>query len=213
MMKITKYGHSCLLIEEDKARILIDPGVYSDGFQDLTNLGAVLVTHQHQDHLSPENLVGLAGKNPGLKVYADEGSFQKLEDQEMLDVHAVHAGEEFDVAGVKVQVVGTDHAVIHPTMQGIPNVGYLVAKRFFHPGDNFTLPGVPVDVLALPAGAPWLKISEAIDYVLAIRPEIAIPIHDAVLAIPEMNQGLIMRFAEPAGIELRVVPNGQSTEV
>jgi L-ascorbate metabolism protein UlaG (beta-lactamase superfamily) len=211
-MRITKYGHGCLLIEEREARILIDPGVFSTGFEELANLDAVLITHQHPDHLKLENLLALAQKNPGLKVFADEGSVQKIEDQETLDVHAVHAGEEFEVAGVRVQVVGTDHAVIHPTMPGIPNVGYLIAKRFFDPGDNFTLPGEPVDVLALPIGAPWLKISEVIDYVLAIRPEVAIPIHDAVLAMPEMNEAHVKRFAEPAGIELRVLPNGESTE-
>jgi L-ascorbate metabolism protein UlaG (beta-lactamase superfamily) len=211
-MRITKYGHACLLLEEGEAKILIDPGVYSKGFENARGVQAVFITHQHQDHLMPENLTEITAKNPALKIYCDEGSFGKLQDIEGLDVHAVHAGEEFEVAGVKVQVVGTDHAVIHPSIPGIPNVGYLVAKRFFYPGDNFTQPEEPVEILALPDGAPWLKISEAIDYLLAVHPVVAIPVHDAVLAIPEMNEGLLMRFAEPAGIELRVVPNGTSTE-
>jgi hypothetical protein len=92
-------------------------------------------------------------------------------------------------------------------------VGYLVAKKFFYPGDNFTVPGEPVEVLGLPAGAPWLKISEVIDYVLAVHPKVAIPVHDAVLAMPEMNARIIKPYLESAGIELRVVPNGESTEV
>lgn len=211
-MRISKFGHACLLVEDGEARILLDPGAYSSGFEGLTGLNAVLITHQHPDHMVLENLQALTKTNPGLKVFCDEGSFQKLDGQG-LDVHAVHAGEEFEVGGVNVKVIGTDHAVIHPTMPGIPNVGYLFAKKFFVPGDNFTLPGEPVDVLGLPLGAPWLKLSETIDYVLAVHPEVAIPIHDAVLAMPEMNQSIVERFTEPAGVELRVVPNGQSTEV
>jgi L-ascorbate metabolism protein UlaG (beta-lactamase superfamily) len=70
-----------------------------------------------------------------------------------------------------------------------------------------------VEVLALPDGAPWLKISEAIDYMLAVKPKVAIPVHDAVLAMPQMNEGLLERLGRPAGIELRVVKNGSSTEV
>jgi L-ascorbate metabolism protein UlaG (beta-lactamase superfamily) len=180
-MKITKYGHSCLLIEEGGAKILIDPGAYSKGFEGVTGLGAVLITHQHADHLSAEHLAGLKAKNPEMKVYADEGSVGVLDGGDM-PVEAVHSGEE-------------------------------IGKKFFYPGDNFTEPGEPVAVLAVPAGAPWLKISEAIDYMVAVHPEVAIPVHDAVLAIPEMNYGLLKRFAEPVGIEVRVVPNGETTEV
>ena len=211
-MRITKFGHACLLIEEADAKILIDPGAYSDGFETL-GVQAVLITHQHPDHLMPPNIAKLAAANPGLKVYADEGSFSKLEDMPELDVHAVHAGEEFEVGRVKVQVVGTDHAVIHPTIPGIPNVGYFIAKRFFYPGDNFTQPEEPVEILAIPDGAPWLKISEAIDYLLAVHPDVAIPVHDAVLAIPEMNEGLLKRFAEPVGLELKVLTKGQPIEI
>lgn len=211
-MKISKYGHACLLIEEGKAKILIDPGAFSAGFEGLTGVQAVLITHQHADHLSTEHLAGLKAKNPEMKVYGDEGTVGVLDGGD-LPVEAVHAGEEFEVAGVTVKVVGTDHATIHPTIPGIPNVGYMIARKFFYPGDNFTQPGEPVDVLALPAGAPWLKISEAIDYMMAVHPEVAIPVHDAVLAMPEMNYGLLRRFSEPAGIELRVVPNGESTQV
>jgi hypothetical protein len=124
-----------------------------------------------------------------------------------------HTGETFDVAGVSVQVIGTDHAVIHPTIPGIPNVGYLIAGHFFYPGDNFTLPGVPVQVLAVPTCAPWMKVSEAIDYMLAVDSEVVIPVHDALLALPDSYYSHLRRFAEPAGMEFRVVANGTSTEV
>ncbi len=153
-------------------------------------------------------------RNPEVKVFADEGSVAVLEKGGSgLKAQAVHAGEEFEVAGVSVKVKGTDHAEIHKSIPPIPNVGYMVAKRFYYPGDNFTLPDEPVEVLGLPLGAPWLKISEVIDYLVAVHPDVAIPVHDAVLAMPEMNVGIIKPFAEPEGIEIRVIPNGQSAEV
>jgi len=91
-------------------------------------------------------------------------------------------GEELDVGGVGVRVAGRDHAVIHPDIPVVPNVGYLVGGRLFHPGDAFTPPGQPVEVLAVPAGAPWLKVSEPIDYLRAVRPKVAVPVHDQVLS-------------------------------
>ncbi|HVQ43485.1 MAG TPA: MBL fold metallo-hydrolase [Candidatus Saccharimonadia bacterium] len=212
-MKITKLGHACLVVEEGEAQILIDPGAYSQGFEGLRELDAVLVTHQHADHVTPEALAKIRQNNPGIAVYADEGTVEVMAGRGDVDVKPVHAGEEFDVAGVKVKVFGSDHAVIHPTIPGIENVGYMIAARFFYPGDNFTQPGDPVEVLALPFGAPWLKVSEVIDYVMAVKPLVAIPVHDAVLAIPQMNVAIVKRFTDPASIELRVVENGTTTEV
>ena len=212
-MKITKFGHACLLLEEGEARILIDPGVFSKGFEDLTELDAVVITHSHRDHLAPDNLVGLMAKNPEVRVYADELSVKLLADDGRMAAQAVHSGDRFDVAGVAVEVEGSEHAKIYEAIETIPNVGYRVAERFFYPGDQFTVPVRPVEVLGLPLGAPWLKVNEVIDYVLAVAPTVAVPVHDAVLAYPDMHVNIARPFAQAKGIELRVIPNGDSTEV
>ncbi len=211
-MRITKFGHACLLLEEGSARILTDPGSYSRGFEELTDLNAVLITHQHADHLDVAHAKGLITKNPGLKVYADEGSAALLV-KEGVPTQAVHAGDEFDVAGVKVEVLGQDHAIIHADIPRIPNVCYLVNGTFFYPGDSLTLPERPIEVLALPLVAPWLRVGEMVDYLRAVGPKVAIPVHDAITSAPAIYLGAAERLTAGRGIEVRLVENGTSTEV
>jgi len=211
-MRITKYGHACLFIEEGEAHILIDPGAYSHGFEGLTTVGAIFITHQHSDHLEIGNIRPLLAKNPTAKVYSDEESAVTLSGQGV-PTQVVRAGDVFDVAGVQIQAIGTKHALIHVDVPQPANVGYIIAGRFFYPGDNFTNPERPIEILAAPAGAPWLKVGEVVDYIRLLKPKIAIPVHDAVLAIPEMNYGLMTRLTQKQGIEVRVVSNGESIEV
>lgn len=206
-MQVTKYAHSCVVIESGDARLLIDPGSFSAGFEDITGLSAVLVTHQHPDHLDLDRLPALLARNPDAKVHTDPGSAQLLTERG-IDAVAVHPGDELDV-GTPVSVHGGQHAVIHPDIPQIPNVGYLVGGRFYHPGDSFEVPDAEVEVLGLPTGAPWLKLSEAIDFLRAVNPAVALPIHEGVLAVPEMYYGHHERLAPP-GTTVHVVGPGQS---
>jgi L-ascorbate metabolism protein UlaG (beta-lactamase superfamily) len=180
-MRLTKFGHSCLLVEEGGARVLLDPGSFSEGFEELEGLTAVCVTHQHGDHLDAGRVRRLLDRNPGVRVVSDEGSAQAL-DEAGADVEVVHDGDELELGGLGLAVAGRDHAVIHPDVPVVPNVGYLVGGRLFHPGDAFTVPGRPVEVLAVPAGAPWLKLSEAVDYLRRVAPRVAVPVHEKVLS-------------------------------
>jgi L-ascorbate metabolism protein UlaG (beta-lactamase superfamily) len=210
-MRLTKFGHSCLLVEEGQARMLLDPGVLSGGFEGLEGLTALLFTHQHADHLDPERLRGLLDRNPGVRVVSDEGSAKPL-GEAGADAEVVHDGDELDLGGVSVGVAGRDHAVIHPDIPLIPNVGYLVGGRLFHPGDAFTQPGQAVEVLAVPAGAPWLKGSESIDYLRAVRPQVAVPVHEKVLSAA----GLSLHYGLLEGLgatTLRVLDDGKPVEL
>jgi L-ascorbate metabolism protein UlaG (beta-lactamase superfamily) len=210
-MRLTKFGHSCLLVEEGHARILLDPGTLSGGFEALEGLTAVLFTHQHPDHLDPDRLRGLLDRNPRARVISDPGSAGPL-GEAGVEVEVVGDGQELDVSGVGVRVAGRDHAVIHPDIPVVPNVGYLVGGRLFHPGDAFTDPGEPVEALAVPAAAPWLKVAEAIDYLRAVRPGVAVPVHDKVLseAGRSLHFGQLERLG---GTSLRVLPDGESVEL
>jgi L-ascorbate metabolism protein UlaG (beta-lactamase superfamily) len=210
-MRLTKYGHSCLLVEEGAARLLLDPGTLSGGFEELEGLTAVLVTHQHADHVDLERLRGLLDRNPGVRVLCDEGSAERLAAGGAA-VEVVHDGDELDLGGVAVAVSGRDHAVIHADIPVVPNVGYLVGGRLFHPGDAFTLPGQPVEVLAVPAGAPWLKVAEAVDYLRQVRPRVAVPVHELVLSTA--GKAIHYRQLEQlGGATLRVLDDGAPVEL
>src|SRR4051812_50001628 len=111
-MQITKFGHSCLLVNDGEARILVDPGTFSAGFESLTGLTAILITHQHPDHLDPERLPAVVTANPQARVYADPGSVPQLASIG-IDATTAEPGDRFD-AGTAVEVFGRAHAPNHP---------------------------------------------------------------------------------------------------
>lgn len=181
-MRLRKLGHSCLLVEHDGRRVLIDPGNFSQDWHSLTGLDAILVTHQHPDHLDTAALPALLAANPDAQVVCDEGSAAALTELGATPTIA-RAGETLDVAGLPVLVQGVRHAVIHPDMPVIPNVGYVIAG-LFHPGDQLTVPDAAAEirVVAVPLSAPWSKISETVDFLCAFDVPAAVPIHDAILS-------------------------------
>lgn len=209
-MRITKFGHSCLHVVNDDADILVDPGTFSAGFEQLTGLTAVLITHQHPDHLDLDRLPALLAANPRAALYADAGSATKLQDAG-ITATAVSAGQSIDV-GTPVTVHGRTHAVIHTDLPVIPNAQFLIGGRLLHPGDSLELPDVPVEILAVPASAPWMAIKEAIEFYRAVAPRAAFPIHERVLANPAMAFGLLKQLG-PAGSSWQEPADGTEFEV
>lgn len=211
-MRLRKLGHSCLLIEEGDTRVLLDPGSLSSGFEGLTDLSAVLITHSHPDHLDVDRLVPLLQANPGATVVADRASAAELRGHG-LDARPVDDGEELDAGDVRVTVRGSDHAVIHPDLPGLANVGYAFdGGRLFYPGDALTVPPEDVHLLCLPTAAPWLKGSEAVDYLRAVAPRIAVPVHDGLLATTDVHYGLYRSLA-PERTTFVVADAGESLDV
>jgi L-ascorbate metabolism protein UlaG (beta-lactamase superfamily) len=212
-MRLTKFGHSCLLVEDAGARVLLDPGSFSEGFEELEGLTAVCLTHQHVDHLDAERLRRVLDRNPGVRVVSDEGSAGGL-GEAGADVEVVHEGDELDLGGLTVAVRGRDHAAVHPDIQPVPNVGYLLGGRLFHPGDALTDPGGPVELLAVPAGAPWLKLADAIDYLRRVGPRVAVPVHEKVLSAAGIRShyGLLEQLAGE-GTSFKVLDDGRPVEL
>ena len=213
-MRITHFGHACVLLETGSARLLLDPGVWSHGFEDLRDLDAVLITHQHGDHLDPDRLGPLLAANPHAELITDPGSADEVV-RHGLHARALRPGEHTEVAGAAVSAVGGVHASIHPEVEVPPNVGYLVDHgAFYHPGDSLHVPEQRVDVLGLPTGAPWLKVSEAVEFFRAVAPRVALPIHDLTLSRAGIDSAL-HRFdtLAPEGAKVVVLPLADTTEV
>ncbi|MEH1100823.1 MBL fold metallo-hydrolase [Micromonospora sp. CPCC 205561] len=172
-MRITKFTHSCVRLEHDGGVLVVDPGTWSEP-RALAAADAVLVTHEHTDHVDVLRLAGL-----GVPVLAPEGA--ALPDLAPLPVTRVRAGECFTAAGLAVRAVGGRHATIHGGQPDCVNLGYLVGDDVYHPGDSLHRPDGPVRTLLVPAQASWLKLTEAIDFAVAVGAERVFPIHDAQL--------------------------------
>ncbi|GAA4736414.1 MBL fold metallo-hydrolase [Actinomycetospora chibensis] len=206
-VELVHLGHACVVADTGSARILLDPGAFSSGYETLEGLDAILITHQHFDHLDLEKLPALLAQNPSAELVVDTGTAEQLRQREI--AHTVREpGETFTVGGATVEVVGGgEHAVIHPDIPTIANNGYLIDGSVLHPGDVFTVPERTPDVLLLPTAAPWLKASEAVDYLRAVAPPLAVPIHEAVLANPDLHYNLFSNLG-PQGTEVRIAPRG-----
>jgi L-ascorbate metabolism protein UlaG (beta-lactamase superfamily) len=208
-MQVTHFGHSCVLLDTGAARLLIDPGNFSKDFEGVDGLDAVLVTHQHPDHLDPERLPALLRRNPDARLIVDSGTAEQLDDVE----HEVVApGTTLEIAGARVQVLGGQHAIIHPDIPRIVNNGYLVDGTHFHPGDALDTVPANLEVLFLPTAAPWQKLADAVTYLREVAPRTAVPIHQGILAVPGMYYGHFERLG-PEKTAVKVLDPGTPTAV
>ena len=179
-MKIKKLGHCFLQIEHKGKRILTDPGAYSEGYEDVKNVDIILITHEHLDHIHIPALEIICKNNPDAKIITNKGVGAILEEKK-INFHLLAGGDSENIKEIMFEAVGTKHQEIYKEIGQVENTGYLIDEKLFYPGDAFTLINKPVDILALPVEAPWMKISEAIEYALAIKPKVCFPVHDGRL--------------------------------
>ncbi|MET0449154.1 MAG: MBL fold metallo-hydrolase, partial [Aeromicrobium sp.] len=183
-MQITRFGHAALLVEAADTRVLIDPGGFSgDEVFALTGLDAIVLTHQHPDHIDVDRGPALLAANPDAVLLADPESAASLE---FGDWAENADGLETVVKGITIRGVGERHAVILPSIPRIGNVGVLLTASeeptLFHPGDTYEYAPADVDVLALPLSAPWAKASETVDFAQRVAPSVMFPIHDCTIS-------------------------------
>lgn len=206
-MRITKFGHAAVRIEQDGQALVLDPGSFTEP-EAVDGVAAVLVTHEHADHLEVERL-----RRADAPLFAGEGVAAALREQapdlaERLEV--VRAGDEFTAAGMRVSVHGEQHAQIHGDIPRIMNSGFCIEDRVFHPGDSFTPPPQPVPFLLVPVHAPWMQLAEAVDYARAYASEQAVAVHDGLLndnghAVTGRIMGGLL---ESKKVQLRQLGNG-----
>ena len=209
-MRITRLGHACLLVEGTDIRVLIDPGGFSDARHVLEDADVVLVTHQHADHVDTENVAPLVART-GARVWA-EGAVVPLLATNGVEAHAAAPGQHIDLGSLQVDVTGGTHAEIYESIPRIGNLGYVLSEtngpRLYHPGDSYEYPLSGIDVLALPLTAPWARMAMTAEFLAAVTPSRAFPIHDAI--VNGTGWSLYMRLCrEVTGMSLDPVrPDG-----
>jgi L-ascorbate metabolism protein UlaG (beta-lactamase superfamily) len=183
-MRLTKLSHACVRVERDGAVLVIDPGGFTEP-EALDGADAVLITHEHPDHLDVDKLAAARSRRPDLAVHAHPEVIPKL-GLPAEGVQPVNPGESFTAAGLRVRACGGQHAVIHDDVPRIVNLGYLIEDSVYHPGDSVDptdLPaGVRVETLFLPINAPWLKLAESVEFARAVGPRRAFALHDHLLS-------------------------------
>lgn len=212
-MRITKHEHACLRLESEGRQLIIDPGSFTLPLEDLTKLVAVVLTHEHPDHWTPEQLRRLRDYAPAVPIYGPAGAAAAAAE---FDVIAVAPGDTVTVDPFTLEFFGGTHSVIHESIPTIDNVGVLVDGEFYYPGDSYAVPGkADVRLLAAPVGAPWLKIGDAMDFVLAVAPRRAFATHDMTLSRIglQMHRARLAWATEQGGGEFVELEPGESVEL
>lgn len=209
-MEITKFEHACLTVEKEGKTIVIDPGDFTTDFIMPADVVAIIITHEHGDHHSDKHIAAIAEANPEVLIIGPEDATKKLKNYK---THTVANGEYLELEGFNIDFYGGKHKVIHPKMPKAQNIGVLIDNQLYYPGDSFSVPNKSVDILALPVSAPWLKLSEAIDFMQTIGANLTFPTHDALLseAGKSVTDKIVGEFAKAAGTIYRRIDNESIT--
>jgi L-ascorbate metabolism protein UlaG (beta-lactamase superfamily) len=209
-MRLIKYTHAAVRLEQDGRSVLLDPGVFTEDAA-YDGVSHILVTHEHADHVSAEKLAAQLAANPALEVYTNATVAQQLSGALGSAVRTVDVGDRFTVNGFGVEAVGGQHAEIYEGLPGCANIGFVV-DGVYHPGDALHVPSSEVAVLLVPTAAPWLKLAEALDFVRAVKPQRAFSIHDAMLS--KIGEAGVDNWMKNKGqTEYARIPVGSSVEV
>ncbi|MDB5187950.1 MAG: hypothetical protein JWO50_470 [Candidatus Kaiserbacteria bacterium] len=212
-MNITKFGHCCLLIKINGKTILTDPGNYSDAQDSVTGIDIVLITHEHGDHCHTDSIKKVIANNPGAMVVCNS-AVGKILDGLGISYTIIEGNATSEVAGIAFEACDGMHEEIFEEMGQVQNTGYLVNNDFYIPGDSFHVPEFAVKTLALPVAGPWCKFPDALRYAIALKPERAFPIHDAM--IKEGSLGFLYTATKNVlgqhGIEFIPLNAGDSAE-
>ncbi len=211
-MRITKYEHACFVVSIGDKKLVVDPGSFTVPLPEATNIVAVVVTHEHADHWTPEHLHRILADSPDVKFFGPAGVAAAAVD---FAFPVVTAGQKVEVEPFTLQFFGEKHAEIHSSFPIIDNVGVLINDEVYYPGDSFTQGPTGVELLAVPASAPWLKIGEVMDYVLVAKPKRSFPTHEMVNSVigNGMANARIQATTEQGGGEFFPLAPGESVEI
>jgi L-ascorbate metabolism protein UlaG (beta-lactamase superfamily) len=207
-MKITKYEHALLLVEEDGAQLIVDPGSYSS-LPPLNNVTAVSLSHVHDDHSFRPHIERIAHEFPQAKIFGTREVAEKFKD---LPVQVVYHGDRHEVGPFVLDFFGDLHQLIHRSLPVVQNFGLMVNSKLYYPGDSYTIPDLRVEILACPSSAPWLRISDVIDFLNEVKPQKCFPSHNALLSENghSLQNARIKEIVESHSGEFRYLQIGDS---
>ena len=210
-MRISKYEHALLVLEQESAQLVLDPGSYSN-LPELTNVAAVVFTHLHDDHTSVDHAHKIKNKFPEAKIFGTQEVVDKLTG---LGVQAVYHGDHYEVGPFQIDYYGDLHQIIHRSIPLVQNVGVMINSTLYYPGDSYTFPEQKVEVLACPTSAPWLRISDVIDFIDLVRPSKCFPTHNALLSEQghALQNSRVQQIVEKHGGEFRYLLPGESWDL
>jgi L-ascorbate metabolism protein UlaG (beta-lactamase superfamily) len=211
-MKLTKYGHACIVFEEQGKKLLLDPGAYTEPLEDIKDVLAVVITHAHDDHCFEAQLDRLIAANPDLMIFGPPQVCTRLS---KYNTTAVYMGDYYPVGPFTLEFFCDLHAVIHPSIPVLENRAVLINDKVYYPGDSFTLPDRPVELLAVPTSAPWLKVSEVMDFVTAVKHKHSMATHNALHSDfgNALSNGRVKAITEAQGGEFHYLFPGDSLDI
>ena len=211
-MRITKYEHACFVASIADKKLIVDPGSFTVPLPDTNNVVAVVVTHEHADHWTPEHLQRILTNSPEVRFFGPAGVAAAATD---FDFTVVTDGQTVAADPFTLEFFGEKHAEIHSSFPIVDNVGVLINDSVYYGGDSFTQGPTSVELLAVPASAPWLKIGEVMDYVLEAKPKRSFPVHEMINSVigNGMANARIQATTEQNGGEFFPLAPGESIEV
>lgn len=211
-MQLTKYEHACFTLQKDGKLLIVDPGVLTTSLSAPENVVGVVVTHAHSDHFDASALGGIIAHNPDALIMAPASVTAEIGDN--LPTRTVQAGDSLELGPFQLGFSGGQHAVIHDSLEPLENVAVTIDDTVFYPGDSFSQPPQAAEVVALPVTAPWLQISQVIDYLTATQPELVFPTHDAIASADgqAIVDNMLQSTAQSVGSQYQRLKVGDSLD-
>lgn len=214
-MIFTKLEHSGCVIENDGRKIVCDPVEFECKIPNLESVIAIIITHKHGDHFQPEKINRIIAKNPNARIFTPlDFEIAEIAGHQ---IEKVEAGVEWNLEDFNLKFFGKDHASIMPGKVPCANIGVVINDKIVNPGDSFDLPGDPQKpkLLLVPSAAPWCKVSEGMEYIKTAQPEIAVPVHNAVLSKlgNDFNNNWLKMACDEVGTELAALGIEESIEI
>jgi len=211
-MIITKFVHSCLLVELPDFNLLVDPGNFTYDSH-LLNVGKlprldyIIITHAHPDHYHEALLKQLSGHAPHAVIVSNNDLVKELKKLGL--PNEISAGSED-----KLTVFEAKHEPLPLNMPNVLNVGVHIDNQLTHPGDSFDFKRSS-EILALPLTGPWGSLKDSLQAAVKLKPKTVIPVHDWEWhkAAREARYDLCQKLLEPKRIKFLPLENAQPVEM